>query len=160
MPKVLILFSSPFFPVDPFHSVNSLLFQSSCYFLHPRISRCSLSCSRRILLNILRGALSSLLPHDLTNSNIPLDFWHLFMMNKELTWCINPQLGGTGDFWSRFSSLAFAKPMTIYKIVVSRQDPHWVLSAGPAEPRFFNEVVTPPPHPFPAWLVTGSSWFI
>ena len=38
VPKILI-FSSPFFSVDPFHIVNSLLSQSYCYFLHPRISR-------------------------------------------------------------------------------------------------------------------------
>jgi hypothetical protein len=35
--------------------------------------------------------------------------------------------------------------------------PHRVLSAGTSEPRYFNEVVTPPPHPFPTWLGTGLS---
>ena len=38
-------FSSPFFPVDLFHVVNSLLCHSNCYFLHPQISRPSLPSS-------------------------------------------------------------------------------------------------------------------
>ena len=32
-------FLSPFFPVDPFHVVNSLLSKFRCYFQRPRISR-------------------------------------------------------------------------------------------------------------------------
>ena len=28
----------------------------------------------------------------------------IFPMNRELAWCINPQPGGPGDFWSRLSS--------------------------------------------------------
>ena len=38
-------FPSLFFPVVPFHVVNSLVSHSSCYFLHPRISRSSFSYS-------------------------------------------------------------------------------------------------------------------
>ena len=34
---------SPFFPVDPFHVVNSLLTHFSYYFLHPPFSRSFLS---------------------------------------------------------------------------------------------------------------------
>ncbi|UYV64365.1 hypothetical protein LAZ67_3000415 [Cordylochernes scorpioides] len=33
--------------------------------------------------------------------------------------------------------------------------PSRVLSAGPAEPRFFRELVTAPPSPFPSGLGTG-----
>ena len=40
------------------------------------------------------------------------------------------------------------------------RSPNRVLSAGPAEPRFFNEVVTPPPHPFSTWLGTGLGGFL
>ena len=32
-------FTPSFFPVDPFHVVNSLLSHSNCYFLNPLISR-------------------------------------------------------------------------------------------------------------------------
>ena len=58
--------------------------------------------------------------------------------------------------------LAFVKPMTNCKAAVSVTldwGPHRVLSAGPAEPWFFSEVITPPPHPFPTWLGTGFGGF-
>jgi hypothetical protein len=53
--------------------------------------------------------------------------------------------------------LALDEPSNCKAAVVCILDrgPHRVLSAGPAEPRFFNKVVTPPPHPFPTWLGTG-----
>ena len=38
--------------------------------------------------------------------------------------------------------------------VILGRSPYRVLSAGPAEPRFFNEVVTPPPPPFSHGLGT------
>ena len=41
-------FPSPFFAVEPFHVVNSLLSHSSCYFLHPQISRSFFSSIRKI----------------------------------------------------------------------------------------------------------------
>ena len=37
--NIKFYFPSPFFPIDTFLTVNSLLSHSSCYFLHPRISR-------------------------------------------------------------------------------------------------------------------------
>jgi hypothetical protein len=61
-----------------------------------------------------------------------------------------------------FLPLAFDEPTSNCKTAVVcalDRGPHRVLSAGPAEPRSFNEVVTPTPHPFPTWLVTGLGRF-
>jgi hypothetical protein len=62
-----------------------------------------------------------------------------------------------------FLPLAFDEPTSNCKAAVVctlDRGPYRVLSAGPAEPRFFNEVVTPPPHPFPTWLGSGLGGFI
>ena len=53
VPKFLF-FLPPFFSIDPLHVVNSLLSHSCCYFLHPQISRSSVSASK-----IFRGSLSA-----------------------------------------------------------------------------------------------------
>jgi hypothetical protein len=56
-----------------------------------------------------------------------------------------------------FLPLALDEPTSNCKVAVVctlDRGPHSVLSTGPAEPRFFNEVVTPHPHPFPTWLGT------
>jgi hypothetical protein len=61
-----------------------------------------------------------------------------------------------------FLPLAFDEPTSNCKAAVFctlDRSPYRVLSAGQLNPGFFNEVVTPPHHPFPTWLGTGLGGF-
>jgi hypothetical protein len=67
-----------------------------------------------------------------------------------------PDLEGQVICSQGFLPLAYDEPTSNCKAAVVctlDRGPRRVLSAGPAESRFFNEVVTP--SPFPTWFGTG-----
>ena len=70
-----------------------------------------------------------------------------------------PNLEDQVIFGQGFLPLAFVKPLQGSSICTLDRGHHCLLSVGPAEPRFFYEVVALPPHPFPTWLGTGFGGF-